>query len=150
MEELKKYSCDKILLNDAEIYIIKKECYNDIKNDTGFWEKLKITDSLKKQIDMMIMYAEKNDKINVLFAVAYRKNYHLQYEPINLVEYENVFYPVNIRNNWLCRECGYSMEGTVIVPNYEVGGINGYPKIFKKVPCKKCGRLLQNCLIEIY
>lgn len=148
MEELTKYCRDKAVFNDVEIYIVKKELYGDMLNDIGVLRLLGVKDKFNSHIRVMMEYATKVSEVKCEFAfVHHPKRTVLQWEPTNLIEYENKLYPVDIRKNWLCMDCGHSTEGIIFVPKYGICGKYECADIFKKIRCKKCGALLQNYLL---
>lgn len=156
-ELLAKY-CIKICnINGLDTYIISPQYYGDILADTELLDKLTVSifasaDSIKKFINI----AKKVDN-QLLLAFVYYKNYidKFAWMPLNCYENENSFYLIFYRDSWLCRECGYLLHANIIMPIEECdtvfysGTKNQYspiPSIFKKIPCPKCGKLLQNHL----
>lgn len=155
---LAKY-CIKICnINGLDTYIISPQYYDDLLADVELLGKLAIsifasTDLIKNFISI----AKKVDN-QLLLAFVYYKNYidKFAWVPLNCYENEKVFYHVHYRDSWLCRECGYLLRANMIMPIDESDPIfysgtkNPYPPIpfiFKKIPCSKCGKLLQNHLL---
>lgn len=157
-ELLAKYCIKICTINELDTYIIEPQYYGDILADTELLDKLATsifasTDSIKNFIGI----AKKVDN-QLLLAFVYHKNYidKFAWMPFNCYENENIFYPIYYRNSWLCRECGHSLCANIIMPMDEADSIfysgtpNQYPpipSIFKKIPCPKCGKLLQNHLL---
>ena len=60
-----------------------------------------------------------------------------------------------VRETWMSRECGQIHHGIIIMPMaeydsavYPIGNqLPPVPGMFEKIPCERCGRLLQNHLI---
>lgn len=78
------------------------------------------------------------------------------YMPTLCMRFENDLYHVFYKDNWICRECGCD-NGKVIMPLVETGDGFIYPdrknvkipRIFLKVPCKLCGKILQNHILLV-
>ena len=81
------------------------------------------------------------------------------WEPVNVIEHNNNFYHVYVRDTWVCKECNYINKGIIIMPKaeddlvfLEMKYLKSFevPDLFKKTPCKGCGKVLQNHLLIIY
>lgn len=155
---LTKY-CIKICnINGLDTYIISPQYYGDILADTKLLDKLSVSifataDKIKHFINIV-----KTVDNQLLLAFVYYKNYinKFAWVPLNCYENEMTFYHVHYRDSWLCRECGYSLRAHIIMPINESDPIfysgtkNQYPPIssvFKKIPCPRCKKLLQNHLL---
>lgn len=74
--------------------------------------------------------------------------------PVYCLEWEGSYYHVGFNAQWKCRDCD-TENGPVLLHQTEVYS-DVYigrewpqmPTIFKKVPCKKCGHLLQGHLFK--
>ena len=96
-------------------------------------------------------YEQKDIQSNptrVFLAFAEHKNSHRAYlwwEPINCYKDGDDFCHVNIRDDWMCRECGQMNYDKFIMPMKEhdalfyVGTDNKYPLISSLFKKKKCG-----------
>ena len=153
-----KYCIKVCNINGLDTYIISSKYYDDILTDTELLDKLSI--SIFTSVDLIkcfISIAKKVDN-QLLLAFVYYKNYidKFAWVPLNCYENKRMFYDVHYRESWLCRECGYLLRANIIMPIDESDSIfysgtkNQYPpipSIFKKIPCPKCGKLLQNHLL---
>lgn len=155
---LTKYCIKVCNINGLDTYIISPKYYGDMLADTKLLDKLSISifasiDSIKRFISIA-----KTVDNQLLLAFVYHEYYidKFAWIPLNCYENEMTFYPVHYRSLWLCRECGYPLRANIIMPieesdsTFYSGTKNQYPKIpfiFKKIPCPKCGKLLQNHLL---
>ena len=75
--------------------------------------------------------------------------------PVYCLELDDSYYHVRLNSWWRCRDCGEE-NGPVLLHQTEVyrdvyigRELPQLPPIFKKMPCKKCGHLLQGHLIML-
>ena len=116
------------------------------------------SDVFYKTMLQLIKYTKQISSLNIHFAFACNNKLKIHpYQPINVLEYNNKYYFVNIRNNWICRECQHNTEGLIVMPMAETDSMfldNYYqysmPAVLRKIPCPKCGKQLQNhlCIIK--
>lgn len=159
MKSLQEYCINELIIDGLKTYIISPEHYENFLHDTKLLKQLGISDTGKKFISGRIEYAKQISEIKIYFAfVQHEDRKTCIWEPVNVCEYENVFYHVFIRDNWICKECGHNHLGKIIMPMSEADGVfldvrnnvaSDIPAIFKKIPCENCGRLLQNHLLVI-
>ena len=159
MKCIKKYSIKMCHINGAEIYITNPVFYDEIIADTELLTSLFI--SVQDVINCIRYISDvKSDDFNLFLAFAHFKNRKQLYSwlPVACCKYSDTFYPVKIRSSWLCRNCGHIYHGIVIMPVEEydpvcypaVDNLQPIPRIFKKIRCESCGKLLQNHLIMIH
>lgn len=155
---LEKYCMKVCNINGFDTYIISPKYYADMLADTELLDKLSLSifasiDSIKHFINI----AKEVDN-QLLLAFVYYKNDidKFAWVPLNCYENKMTFYHVHYRDSWLCRECSYSLHAHIIMPIDESDPIfyhgtkNQYPSIpsiFKKIPCPRCKKLLQNHLL---
>ena len=159
MKSLQEYCINELIIDGLKTYIISPEHYEKLLHDTKLLEQLGISDTGRKFIFERIEYAKQISEVKIHFAFVQHKNRKIcTWEPVNVCEYENVFYHVFIRDSWLCRECGHNYLGKIIMPMSEADGVfldvrniikSDIPVIFKKISCENCGRLLQNHMLII-
>ena len=160
MESLQKYCMNKIIIDGLKTYIVPFEYYENIQHDTELLEELGINnDIIRNAISLMIKNTKLNHKIKIHLAFVRHENRKIHiWEPVNVYEHENHFYHVSVGRAWLCRKCQHVHMGNIIMPMAEADTIflerqylNSFvvPDIFKKIPCEKCGNLLQRHLLII-
>ena len=159
MKLLQKYCANELVIDGLKTYIISPEHYENLLHDTMLLEQLSISDVGKKFIPRLIEYTKQISEIKIYFAFVQHENRKICiWEPVNVCKYENEYYHVFIRDSWLCRECGHIHLGKIIMPILEADGVfldgrnimtSDIPTIFNKIPCEKCGKLLQNHLLII-
>ena len=159
MKSLQEYCITKRIINTLITYVIIPEHYENLLHDTKLLEQLGISGTGREFISRMIEYARQISEIKIHLAFVQHENRKIcMWEPINVCEYENNFYHVFIRDNWICKECGHNHLGKIIMPMFEADGAfldvqnkitYDIPLIFKKRSCENCGKLLQNHLLII-
>ena len=159
MKLLQKYCANELVIDGLKTYIISPEYYENLLHDTMLLEQLSISDVGKEFIPRLIGYTKQISEIKIHFAFVQHENRKICiWEPVNVCKYGNDFYHVFIRDNWLCRECGHIHSGKIIMPMLEADGVfldvqnrrvSDIPSIFSKIPCEKCGQLLQNHLLMV-
>ena len=160
MNLLHEYCINELVIDGLKTFIISPEHYEDLLHDGKLLEQLSISDVGKDFISRMIEYARQISEIKIYFAFAQHENYakRFMWEPVNVCKFGDDFYHIFIRNNWLCRECGHNHLGKIIMPMFEADGVfldmrniktTVIPAIFNKIPCEKCGKLLQHRLLII-
>lgn len=154
---LTKYCIKVCNINGLDTYIISPQYYADMLADIKLMDNLSVSifvsvDAIKHFINIVKIVD------NQLFlAFVHHKNYieRFAWWIVNCYEHEKIFYHVHYRDSWLCRECGHSLYAHIIMPIDESDPTfysetdNLYPEIssiFKKIPCPKCGKRLQNHL----
>lgn len=160
MNLLQEYCAYELVINELKTYIISPEHYERLLQDTKLLEQLGISGTGKEIISNYIEYTKQISEVEIHFAFVQHENRKKRYmwEPVNVCKIGNGFYHVFIRGNWLCRECGHNHLGKIIMPMFEADGAfldvrnmrsSDFPAIFNKIPCEKCGHLLQNHLLVI-
>ncbi|MDE6666273.1 MAG: hypothetical protein K2K14_08840, partial [Ruminococcus sp.] len=73
------------------------------------------------------------------------------YDLIPCYKYDGKLYHVSLKNGWVCLECRQpnTFNNITLMPMYEsdidflpLDVIPEIPPVFKKIPCQKCGKLL--------
>ena len=160
MNLLHEYCISELVLDGLKSFIISPEHYGDLLHDGKLLNQLSISDTIKEFILEKIEYAKQISELKIYFAFVQHENYvkKFMWEPVNVCRFGDDFYHIFIRSNWLCRECGHNHLGKIIMPMFEADGAfldmrniktAAIPDIFKKIPCEKCGKLLQHHLLII-
>lgn len=160
MNLLHEYCISELVIDGLKTFIISPERYEDLLHDRKLLDQLSISDITKEFILRYIEYAKQISEIKIYFAFVQHENYvkSFMWEPVNVCKFGDDFYHIFIRSNWLCRECGHEHLGKIIMPMFEADGVfldmrnlktAAIPAIFNKIPCEKCGKLLQNHLLII-
>ena len=160
MNLLQEYCANELVIDGLKTYVIFPEHYEKLLHDTKLLEHLGISGTGKEFISKYIEYTKQISEIEIYLAFVQHENLKIRYmwEPVNVCKLGNDFYHVFIRGNWLCRECGHNHLGKIIMPMFEADGVfldvrnrrvSDIPSIFKRIPCEKCGQLLQNHLLII-
>lgn len=152
MEQLQKYCLKECYIDGIYTYIINQAKIRDAKV-----EKLLADLHISKtHVEALLTELEEANHKNLYLAFAYNPNFAEKYRWLPLLCYknENTFYHVSYRSTWMCRECNYKYNASIIMPMVEADAViyHGveYPKIpdiFKKMNCPQCGKPLQNHLI---
>lgn len=160
MNLLQEYCASELVIDGLKTYVISPEHYEKLLHDTKLLEQLGISGTGKEFISRCIEYTKQISEIKIYFAFVQHENRvkRFMWEPVNVCKFGNDFYHIFIRSNWLCRECGHNHLGKIIMPMFEADSVfldmrnirtAVIPAIFNKVPCEKCGKLLQNHLLII-
>ena len=148
INNFKEYIYKHQVIEDIDTYIILPEHYGNVQKILNLGQK----------VGEMILRTVKHVKKAELYpAIIY--NPHFPNPWFHMLCYRNGenFYHIHFHDGWMCRECGYN-NGAVIMPMsesdaiYYAGTEKHYPSappIFKKIPCKNCGKMLQNHLIRV-
>ena len=149
MSELSTYFDCMININGTETLIVKKGFETDfIKSD--LIHKY-LTNGV---IDMLSYYPTLCDKYNLYFGIlCVQTSYKVWYTAVLCMIADSEFHHVFYKENWLCRECGCH-NGRVLMPFFESDPIfinyiksAKIPNSFNKMPCRNCGKFLQNHII---
>lgn len=156
MVPLIKYSSAIHCINDIDTYIISPELYSSLIENPALLENL--IPSWAK--DRVIYYMQISQKFDALYlAFGHHKDragLSLEWQPVLCYKKENSFFHVRYRDSWMCIDCKYVLYAPIIMPmcegepDFYYGTKNRFPEIppfFQKVPCPKCGSLLQNHLM---
>lgn len=157
MELLQKYCSNELFIDGLKTYIISPEHCEDVLHDAQLSEQLDIRGALKEAISIMIDHTKQIHEIKIYLAfVQHKHRKEFIWEPVNVCEYEGRLYHIFIRDNWVCIPCGHNHSGKIIMPMSEADihfsddkKYPDTPAFFKKIPCDKCGKLLQNHLLII-
>lgn len=158
MELLQKYCKNELFIDGLRTYIVSPGHYEDVLHDTQLLNQLELHSAeMKNAISVMINYAAQIHEIKVHFAFVQHENRKRYiWEPVNVCEYEGRLYHIFIKGNWVCIPCGHNHYGKIIMPMAEADILffddkkqTVTPTLFKKIPCDKCGKLLQNHLFII-
>lgn len=159
LEAFIKYHAKELIIDGLKTYIISPEYYESILNDEDLFEKLGICGTFKDMVPVLIGNAGQISSPDVGFAfVRHENRKKFIWEATNVCEYNGHYYHVSIGNGWMCRKCGYVHKEMMIMPKaesepsfLEMKYLSAFevPDIFRKLPCKKCGNILQNHLLII-
>lgn len=160
MDLLHEYCISELVIDGLKTFIISPEHYEELLHDEKLLDQLSISDTIKEFIPGKIEYAKQISEIEIFFAFVQHENYvkRFMWEPVNVCKFGDNFYHIFIRSNWLCRECGHNHLGKIIMPMFEADSVfldmrniktAAIPAIFNKIPCEKCGKLLQHHLLII-
>lgn len=158
MERLKDYCFNVRMIDSLQTFIISPAKYDAFIKDSNLLNDLQIT---KARYEAVLSYAKivgevGTDKLYPAFVYLPFFAERFQWLPLYCYKNKNQFYHVNYRNTWMCRECGNVMNKSILMPMAEADATI-YPRdkrpcippIFQKMPCPKCGKLLQNHLVII-
>lgn len=158
MEQLEKYCMKKCQINGLDTYILSPEHYGDLLQDSKLLKALHHSDFefIKPFIDIASTVTD----VELFPALTYHKGWTGQFAwiPTHCYKSGDKFVHVHFRSTWMCRECGHWHSGTILMPTVEADATfysctenrcPPVPSIFRKLPCKNCGKPLQNHLILI-
>lgn len=159
IELLKRYCLSICCINGLDTYIISPLYYDLLAADEDFRKDLSELSIYPYDAFLGLLQTARENAGILYLALADHKSRKGRYEwePVLCYKNENTFYHVSYRSSWKCRDCGYILYAPVIRPMVEVdsgfyfGTERKYPDIpplFQKVPCPKCGHLLQ-CHLHI-
>lgn len=155
MELLEKYSFAIICINGLNTFVISPMYYGSIIDDVEFLKSLNMLWA-RDIIINMIQTISKVDVDKLCLAIVEHKGRieKFKWEPVVCYKNKDAYYHVIYRNSWMCRGCNNVVHASMIMPIsegdctfYSENSNNRYPNIeqlFQKIPCNKCGRLLQN------
>jgi len=151
-EILSRYTKEVLRIDGLETYIISSEFYHELLNsiqpDTYF----------KKCLNHYIEVVSSIKSIELLIGVSYNPNIkveRLQWRPVLCYKQDNRLYHVSYNGKWRCLDCKYDNHAVIMqLADTEPDAYFGTEKpahsaLFKKIPCKKCGHLLQGYLIAV-
>lgn len=154
MERLEPYCLKVICIDGLKTYIISPVCCEQLLHDTGLFHDISREPS---DIQPFIRTAENVKSAELYPAFIYNEAWveRYRYSPLLCYRHGEDFYHVHYHGGWRCRRCGRN-NGAVIMPlteadsaYYGAAGLPPAAPAFIKVPCRKCGALLQNHLIPI-
>lgn len=147
MTEISKYFEITINIDGTETIIVKKGL------EESFLKSEIVGEYFSDNIIGNLLYIPTVcDKYNLRFGILRLKtNYKTWNIAVLCMLIDGEFHHVFYKENWLCRECRHN-NGRVLMPFFESGDsvmltyIDCWkmPKIFNKMPCKNCGKILQN------
>ncbi len=160
MELLTEYDLISCCINGLDTYIISPIQYEMFVKDETLLKKLNLF-CIKREIVDLIQITEKFCTNLLFFALVRHPNRieKYKYEPVLCYKKKEGFYHIAYRDSWMCRECNNILYTSLIMPKSEedpifyCGTESQYPNIpsfFQKLPCPKCGKLLQNHLMSIH
>jgi hypothetical protein len=159
LDALIKYHAKELIIDGLKTYIISPEYYETILNDEELFEKLNIYGAFKEIIPVLIENAEHISSPTVVFALVRHENRKkFIWEATNVCEYNGHYYHVSVGSGWMCRKCGYVHKERMIMSKAELDpcflemeylAAFEIPDIFKRLPCRNCGNILQNHLLII-
>lgn len=135
-----------VCINGIETMLVKKELEDEFLKSSEICKYF--TDDV---ITMLSYVPEVCGKYNLYFGIlCLQTNYKVWYIAVLCMPDNSEFHHVFYKENWLCRECGYD-NGRVLMPYFESDPViinyietTEISKVFNKIPCKKCGKILQN------
>lgn len=152
MERLESYCLKVTCIDKLKTYILSPLCFEQLLHDTELFDSLFRKPS---EIQPFIRIAGKVKNPSLYPAFIYNGAWveRYRYSPLLCCRYEDDFHHVHYHGAWRCRRCGHD-NGAVIMPMSEADsvyygstGLPPVPSAFIRIPCRKCGTLLQNHLI---
>ena len=153
---LEKYCSAICNINGLMTYIISPEYYEAILSDSVLLRELSMREAdLKRWVKIARKIGARGTYMAFVCHEAWIE--HFRWVPVLCLKSGDEFFHVHYHDGWMCRECGCN-NGAVIMPMPEADPIfykragNGSPEIppgFRKIPCKNCGKMLQNHLIQM-
>ncbi|MCM1507643.1 MAG: hypothetical protein NC177_10990 [Ruminococcus flavefaciens] len=149
---IEKYCTERHTINGVKTYIVPSEHYKNIYHD------IEVSDiPVKEHCLSFIRYIENSDIPELLLSIVslYRDN--VQYF-VYCYRYDGKLYHVALTNGWLCLECRQpnAFDGVYAMPMHEDDPTflphdvtPEIPPVFKKIPCQKCGKLLNRRFLKI-
>ena len=149
MTEISKYFESTININGTETIIVKKGLEESFLKSETFSEYF--SDNI---INMLLYIPNVCDNYNLRFGILRLKtNYKMWNIAVLCMLIDGEFHQVFYKENWLCRECRHN-NGRVLMPFFESDPIfinyiksAKIPNSFNKMPCRNCGKFLQNHII---
>ena len=138
-----------VYINGIETMLVKKGL------EDNFLKSSEIRKYFTEDVITMLSYVpEVCDKYNLYFGIlCVQTSYKVWYTAVLCMIADSEFHHVFYKENWLCRECGCN-NGRVLMPFFESDPIfinyiksAKIPNSFNKMPCRNCGKFLQNHII---
>ncbi len=146
MNKFKKYVYKQRNIENIDTYLIYPEYYKEVITLLNLHTFNLTSLDIIKKVNTVELYPA------LLYIPRFVERY--RWQPILCYKNDKNIYHIQYHNNWICRECGTN-NGSVIMPlseadtTYYTFPLPPIPEIFQKIPCKKCGKLLQNHLIML-
>ncbi len=137
-------------------YLLSSKAYEPILSDSILLAGL----SMKKAaLECQIKIAERIGNQDIFVAVVYHVewNRRFRWTPALCLRRGDALFHVFYHAGWICRECGCN-NGAMLIPMAEADPVFykrreqecwNFPDEFRKIPCKNCGKVLQNHLIRV-
>lgn len=161
MKQAERYYKEVRDIDGIKTCIVSQEYLDDVLADSevlsSLWHAIPIEEV--KRIMQYLVREAKSNPTRIFLAFAELSNTQrtlLWWVPINCYKDGDIYYHVNIRDDWMCRECRKVNYDKFIMPMTEhdaifyTGTANKYPPIsllFKKKKCIYCEKVLQNHFI---
>ncbi len=149
-----KYCTEEHTIDGVKTYIIPKECYDELYHDIEISE---LCDIMKKHSLYSVKYLKETDISEIFLSIvfAYRE---IMYDFIPCYKYNEKLYHVAFKTGWFCLECRQpnTFNGIYVIPMSEDDPLflpldvtPEIPPVFKKMPCRKCGKPLSRRFMKI-
>lgn len=156
MQRLEQYCFTICSINGLMTYIISPEDYEAILCDFVLLRELSVKET---DLEQWIKIAKQIGAKGIYMAFVCHEAWigRFRWMPVLCLKSGEEFFHVYYHDEWICRECGCD-NGAVIMPMLEADPVfyqrtdNEYLEIspaFRKIPCRNCGKILQNHLIQI-
>jgi len=154
-EILNQYTKEVLCIDGLETYIISSEFYHELLN---IIDSIQPNSYFKKELYYYIEVVSSVKNVELQIGVSYNphiKIESLQWRPILCYKHDKNLYHVSYKEKWRCFDCKYDNHAVIMQlvdaePDVYFGAEKpAYSPLFKKIPCKKCGHLLQGYLIEV-
>lgn len=156
MQRLEQY-CFKICsINGLMTYIISPESYEAVLCDSALLAELSVKETdLKQWIKIAKQIGEQGIYMAFVCHEAWIERF--RWMPVLCLKSGEEFSHVYYHDSWICRECGYN-NGAAVMPMSEADpvfyqrtgkGVSETLPGFRKMPCRNCGRMLQNHLLQM-
>lgn len=149
---IEKYCEKEYIIDGVKTYIIPEKHYNSLCHD------IEISDMIiKEQHLSFIRYIEEINIPELYLSIVSLYRGNLQYF-VYCYEYDGKLYHVSLRTGWVCLECRQpnTFDGIYAMPMYEDDPIflpldakPEIPPVFRKIPCQKCGKMLNRRFFKI-
>jgi len=152
---LNQYTSDVLYVDGLETYIISSKFYHELLNAI---DSIQPNSYFKREFNYYIEVVSSVKSVELLIGVSYNpqiKIERLQWRPVLCYKHGSSLYQVSYKEKWRCIDCKYDHHSVIMQlvdaePDVYFGVEKpAYSTLFKKVPCKKCGHLLQGYLIEV-
>jgi len=154
-ELLIRYTKEVFCIDGLDTYIISSEFYHELLN---IIDSIQQNSYFKKKLQYYVEVVSLVKNIELLIGISYNpylKKESLQWRPVLCYKNDRDLYHVEYKEKWRCFDCKYDDHAVIMqLVNAEPDAYFGakkptYSTLFKKIPCKKCGHLLQGYLIEL-
>ncbi|MDE6426518.1 MAG: hypothetical protein K2K89_10355 [Ruminococcus sp.] len=149
---IKKYCEKEYIIDGVKTYIIPEKHYDRLYHD------IEILDMIIKKLYLSFINYIKEINIPELYLSIVPLSKYAIYMFVYCYEYDEKLYHVSLKTGWVCLECRQpnTFDGIYAMPMYEddhtflpLDVTPEIPPIFKKIPCQKCGKMLNRRFFKI-